>query len=168
MSYVLCALIARQEVLEAGLASGLEVRPVPLAQGFALVPLPEEVCGRLDELAADHSGAAEVPDFLSPGVARLARGLSQGGAVAFVELEMWAGMGSRSSVVWRDGEVAAGPFHSADLWKREGETSRVECSGNCENAVNEALGALGVSRAGHHDEFDALGLGRHRRTEGWR
>lgn len=33
--------------------------------------------------------------------------------------------------------------------------------------ISQALRALGVRRGSHLDEFDAAGLGRHRRTEDW-
>jgi hypothetical protein len=33
--------------------------------------------------------------------------------------------------------------------------------------ISQVLARLGVGREGHQDEFDAVGLGRHRDTEGW-
>lgn len=33
--------------------------------------------------------------------------------------------------------------------------------------ISRALARLGVTRAGARDEFDAVGLGRHRSTENW-
>ncbi len=36
-----------------------------------------------------------------------------------------------------------------------------------QSPISQALRCLGVSADGHFDEFDAVGMGRHRDTDGW-
>lgn len=64
-------------------------------------------------------------------------------------------------VLWRDGEVSLGPVVT-----RSGpaEPDRPPSS---EWAFNQALRQFGAERGDAFDEFDALGLGRRRRTEDW-
>jgi hypothetical protein len=69
--------------------------------------------------------------------------LSHRGPVAYVEAEYFGGVGEQRATLWRDGVAEDLP------------------------ALNEALRALGVRRTGGRDEFDTIGLGRHRTTQDW-
>ncbi|MET8999323.1 hypothetical protein [Amycolatopsis sp. NPDC004169] len=82
---------------------------------------------------------------------------SELGTVAYVEADYFGGTGTQSAQVWHRGAVVLGPVRVA-----EGE--RFSAAGS---PISQALRALGVQRGGHVDEFDAAGLGRHRRVEGW-
>ncbi|WP_424185371.1 hypothetical protein ACOBQX_26230 [Actinokineospora sp. G85] len=79
------------------------------------------------------------------------------GPVAYVEAEFFGGPGTQSAQVWDGGKVVLGPLHLA-----EGEPSPAEGS-----PISQALRRLGVTKGDHFDEFDAVGLGRHRDTEDW-
>lgn len=78
--------------------------------------------------------------------------------VAYLEAETFGGTGTQAMVLWRDGEVWLGPVTTRATAARESAE---------DGAVNQALRHLGVGRPGAIDEFDALGLGRHRHTEDW-
>jgi hypothetical protein len=69
--------------------------------------------------------------------------------VAYVETEYFGGDGVQAAAVWEGGAIAFGP-RQADA-----------------GPINEALRLLGVERTTAQDEFDTVGLGRHRRNEGW-
>lgn len=146
MSYELRALVSRYDVADrAARAAGYDA--VRLPQGYGLVPVTSDLFDRL--------GGGEVRPFgdafwfLSSGVAALARRASTTAPVAYLEAEIFGGTGSQAMVLWRDGEVWLGPVTTQAT------------------AVNQALRHLGVGRLGAADEFDALGLGRHRHTEDW-
>jgi len=68
--------------------------------------------------------------------------------VAYVETEFFAGDGTQACVTWDATPRASQPLVDA-------------------GAINAALRFLGVNVGDHHDEFDALGLGRHKTTEEW-
>ena len=78
--------------------------------------------------------------------------------VAYLEAETFGGTGTQAMVLWRDGEVWLGPVTTRATAARASAE---------DGAVNQALRHLGVGRPGAIDEFDALGLGRHRHTEDW-
>ena len=146
MSYVLSGVVAEHETL--AMAEGLV--GVPLSEGMTLIPLTAGFW------KARHVPSLPLVDALERGAdvgagfwratAPFAR-LSTRSPVAYVEAEFWAGEGSQLSVVWRAGEVAQGPLYAPD-------------------AISVALRALGVRALGS-DEFDALGLGRHRAVDDW-
>lgn len=69
--------------------------------------------------------------------------------VTYVEAEYFGGVGCQNAIAWSKGKRVLGPLHA-------------------NNAIDQALKVLGVSAtdtAG--DEFEALGLGKHRATESW-
>jgi hypothetical protein len=158
VSYELRALVALHAVTaqaagEAGIAA------VELPQGYGLLPITQEVSGRLGGGAGKPFGDAFW--FLSPGVEALGRRVSRTGPVAYLEAEMFGGTGTQAMVLWRDGEVWLGPATTQFGWPPPDRSSSPQW------AFNLALRKLGVDRGDAFDQFDALDLGRHRRTEGW-
>jgi hypothetical protein len=112
---------------------------IALPQGVAMVPIVTE----------GEGGPFPSSEFerLSAEIARLAKTLSLKGIVAYVEAEYFGGAGDQRAVVWENGRVEAAPLGG--------------------DAINQVLRRLGVTRGTQHDEFDAVGLGDHRRTEDW-
>ena len=157
-------------------------RVVPLAQGFALIPLTKEL---YDEITSTSvAGAAgEVPGavafvHLSAGVAAWLQQLSSECPVAYVEAEFFGGVGWQCAVAWRTGQVVFGPVKCETVaHERSGHwtSSRNIVLGPelaqdvplREGAINQALRFLGVSVGDKLDEFEALGLGQHRLTADW-
>ncbi len=127
---------------------------VALPQELGLLPLVPDLVQALGPLA-DRDGAERLEDleYVKPAVLWLAARLSAAGRVvgrvAYVEAAFFGGVGEQISAGWEAGELVFGPVNAAD-------------------AINQALRWLGVVAAEDaHDEFDALGLGRHRFTERW-
>lgn len=118
---------------------------VALPQGFALVPLTDEL---FDELRTLYP--SEEPDphaefwKLSAPVLRFVLRLSRGGAVAYLETEYSGGAGEQAAASWRAGSAAVHP-RRADV-----------------GPINEALRSLGAQAGDARDEFEALGLQRFR------
>ncbi|WP_194917776.1 hypothetical protein [Catenulispora rubra] len=82
---------------------------------------------------------------------------SMQGAVAYVEADYWGGAGTQSAQVWSGGHMVFGPLSSV-----EGEPFPPEGS-----PISQALRLLGAGKGDFYDEFDAVGLGRHRDTDRW-
>ena len=81
---------------------------------------------------------------------------SRRGPVAFVDAEFFGGTGSQRAQVWEQGRSVLGPL------VREEDDPAPDVS-----PISRALRRLGVVKGEHRDEFDAVGLGRHRDTEDW-
>ena len=152
--YCIQAVIATGPVLRELVSALPEARIVPLGQGLSLLPVT-------DALIDTHS-LAGAPEF--DGLGTTARGLdvmmaacSTTGPVAYVEAEYFGGTGSQTAQVWDAGEVVLGPLHLT-----EGEPSPAAGT-----PISQALRQLGATKGDHFDEFDAVGLGRHRDTDDW-
>jgi hypothetical protein len=143
VSYTLQAVIGRNPSLPEA-STGLAA--IKLSEDLWMVPLSTEVRDRhgIPLLPFDEGDSDEVPDSLRS----LCRQLSQQCMVAYVEAAFFGGVGSQASAIFKDG-TGIGPPVTAD------------------HAINQALKLLGVTARTGHDEFDTVGLGRHRNTDDW-
>ncbi|GAA2406205.1 hypothetical protein GCM10010420_37630 [Streptomyces glaucosporus] len=154
MGYVLQAVVAREETLRAAARGLPAARTVPLRQGLALLPVTDEF---FDAVANGPGGSLPGPWKLPGGFDRTLARWSVPGPVAYVEAEYFGGTGGQSAAVWDAGALALGPLRLA-----EGEP--FPAGGG---PVSRALRRLGASAEGAFDEFEAVGLGRHRHTGDW-
>jgi hypothetical protein len=92
-----------------------------------------------------------------PGFESLLAAWSVVDPVAYVEAEYFGGTGSQFAAVWEDGVLVLGP-----VLKSEDESPPVQGL----SPISQALRRLGASADGHDDDFDAVGLGRHRHVQG--
>jgi hypothetical protein len=148
MSYVIRAIVGHVDAVHAAVREKRHARVCRLGKAMALVPLSDDL---YDELTGSPPGddPYEALEWLSQGAARWLADASRAAPLAYVEAEYFGGHGEQAAIVFKDGAVAQGPAR-APL-----------------GPINEALRALGVAAGGAHDEFDAVGLGRHRDVEGW-
>ena len=122
---------------------------VHLEQGIGMIPISEELLNALEQGETLPSATKDLGfEFLSEVVAAWARRLSKGTTLAYLEAEFISGEGTESAIVWRDGIVVLGPLQGT-------------------GAVNRALRALGVSVPSRREEFEVVGLGKHRSPEEW-
>jgi hypothetical protein len=144
MAYTLQALIAKQGTFRRDSIEGANV--IILDAGFEMVPF---TCvflkaHRLPFLPLADEGTEQLPQALE----KICLALSRNGNSAYVEAEYFGGTGTQASVVFRNGRIELGPLVS-------------------ESAINQAVAALGALKGSSHDEFEALGLGKYRETDGW-
>jgi hypothetical protein len=147
MAYFLEALVFRAVGIEAAGLPAEPARIVPLSPQIALVPLTDEVLEAArsgDSPARDGTFAAPLP----PRIETWARRQSQRSPVGYIVAEYFGGDGGQFSIVWSGGEIVLGPLRQSD-------------------AINQALRLLGIASADGLDEFDTIGLGRHRHTHEW-
>lgn len=121
-----------------------------LRQGMVIVPLGDALIGEIGRDGLDDA-ANPFPEFrcMSASLANLLSDLSADGPVAYIETEYFGGAGDQAAAVWKDRELAFGP-----------EKQEI-------GPINAALAHLGVTTEGDRDAFEAVGLHRHRSTEGW-
>jgi hypothetical protein len=144
MAYTLQAVVGRASVVRATCG---DLPVVALAQDVIMIPLTTAVrsaCGEIPFLPLTDEGRDTIPDPLKVLCSRL----SAHGRVAYLEAEFFGGDGTQAMFLAEHGSVIAGP--------------KVD-----PHAINEALQALGVRSDSHHDEFDAIDLGRHRGIDDW-
>lgn len=154
MGYRLQAVIAAESLLRELVGSVGGATIVPLGQHLSLLPMTDELFDAVTE-----PGAPELDGFwkVPAGFGHALAACSEGGPVAYVEADYFGGTGTQSALAWESGKVIIGPLRVA-----VGEPSPVDGS-----PISRALRHLGVARGDHFDEFDAVGLGRHRDTGDW-
>ncbi|MER6375311.1 hypothetical protein ABT255_44800 [Streptomyces mirabilis] len=154
MGYELQAVIAGDELLRAASRGVPGARVAPLRQGLSLMPMTEEVF----DAVTDGSTAGALRFWRLPGgFERLLAQWSAAGPVAYVEAEYFGGVGEQRAAVWADGALAVGPLDApAKKW-----FSRAA------SPISQALRQLGVKSSLGGDEFEAVGLDRHRNNDGW-
>lgn len=149
MGHTIQAFIAKTDTLRDA-TRGLEnARVIPLGQGLALLPNTDELSEELR--ANDGGGGPAFEEFynLTPRLAELAALWSAGGPVAYVETDYFGGSGEQAAVLWENGEIVYEPYRGKL------------------GPVNDVLRRLGAERGDGLDQFDAVGLGRHRSNDDW-
>jgi hypothetical protein len=149
--YELRGVIATQAVL-APVAAAFDVQPVPLRVGdLWLLPLTDERYRRVTGASTFLCSSVEVP----PVLAELMIRCSAAGPVAYVQADCFGGECAQMAHVWWEGELAMGPLSMEPGAEYD------------PSPISQALRTLGVERGGWFDEFDMVGLGRHRETADW-
>ncbi|MFC7280164.1 hypothetical protein ACFQS1_39920 [Paractinoplanes rhizophilus] len=156
MAYVVQAVIAAPAALEQCRALDYAV-VVELDQGLRLMPMTTALFDEVRQGDTVDERFASCVRF-PPGFEATLATWSALGPVAYVEAEYFAGTGSQFSAVWHHGEIVLGPLLKA-------EDDPLPAQGS---PISQALRYLGVSTLGHYDEFEAVGMIRHRHVRGWR
>jgi hypothetical protein len=149
MAYELSAVLGERELLET-LAGDHGVPVVALGQGFGLIPLTSEV---VDVLVGDSGLDAPVDHRTRQRrLDDLLKGWSARGPIVHATGETHGGgPGEQTARIWRNGVM---------VFAQKGNSYS--------GPISMALQRLGVAggRIGW-DEFDVVGLGRHRKTVQW-
>ncbi len=145
MSHSISGFVARADVLRAHTTHLRSAYVAPLAQGLGFLPVTEEV----DEETCGRTVAYEPFHRLTDALARLGAAMSRGGGVAYVETDYFGGTGDQAAIAWKDGRIA--------FWPERGHMG----------AVSDALRRIGAEKGEARDEFEAVGLDRHRDNDDW-
>jgi hypothetical protein len=167
LGYVLEALLAPPPVAETAAASLSGTSVVTLHERIALVPITENAAEALSP--GDRSIISLLTRHPLPAaLTELLRRTSREGPIAYVEADFFGGTGQQAAVLWEHGEIALGPLVDPEptmLLRHRRLFRRRRLS---DRPFNQVLRAMGVSVApGQLDEFDTVGLGRHRDTDDW-
>jgi len=150
MSHTVEAFLAKAEVFAEAAKHLRSAHVIPLAQGYALLPVTDAVA---EEAGGDPAskGAEPFSEFwmLTTPLVQLGEQWSHLGKIAYFETDYFGGGGHQAAIVWNRGEVALGPMKG-----RLGP-------------INRVLRYMGVDRSTSDDEFSALGLQRYRNNEDW-
>ncbi|MFC4516422.1 MULTISPECIES: hypothetical protein [Streptomyces] len=153
MGYELQGVIAASELLRVVSREVPEARVVPLRQGLSLMPMTDEVLAA----GTDGGGGGDLGFWRLPRrFETLLVQWSFAGPIAYVEAEYFGGVGEQRAVVWAAGSLALGPLGTPKKW-----------STRAVSPISQALRRLGVQKSLGEDEFDAVGLDRHRNNEDW-
>lgn len=150
MAYVLAAVVGKEPQITSIARAIRGARMVQLEQGFHLLVWPDAT----RPTAAESTGIASRFKSMPGELSELLIEHSDGGPLAYIEAELFAGLGDTGAVVCDRGTVIYGPEVALDV---RGPSL----------PINQALKVLGVAQGDSIDPFEALGLGRYRRPSKW-
>ncbi|MCW2936267.1 MAG: hypothetical protein JWM19_7229 [Actinomycetia bacterium] len=141
------------------------LRTVPLPGGLVMVPVTGQLAAGLDPAAVGDERISPRWPLLRQPVAALARQLSAGRRALYIAGETFGGTGIQEAIGWQDGWLLYGPSGTCDL---EPELQPgYHLIPRRDGAINAGLRVLGVRAGLGQDEYQAIGLSRHRFTEDW-
>jgi hypothetical protein len=150
------ALIAKNHTLATRACQFGHAIVCPLVQGYALLPITEALA---KELAVYQTGTKAVltkpvPGF-SVGLQALAIEISQDSPVAYITTSYFGGRGGQDALVWNKGRLRFSPATPGydQNWPN--------------SPISQALRLIGVVAEEEMDEFDTIGVGKHRETQQW-
>ena len=153
MAYEIRAAVGLASLLKD--VSGVLGEPVVALHGtFGLVPVTDAATATLGVSNTDLEIAGLVGCHSV--VAQVLAGASISGPVAFVEAEFFGGVGEQGAAVWNAGSLS---------WAAP--TAEARWSSSERTPISEALYRVGVEASPGADEFETVGLGRHRSTSDW-
>jgi len=127
------------------LLTGQTVNFVNIEQGFTLIPVNKSF---QRGFGIETFGVIEPNNQSLEGITSFGTLASNTGKVAYIEAEFFAGEGMQGAIMFDHGIIFSSPLKS-------------------KSAINVALKFLGVSKLSYVDEFEAIGLGKYRKTEDW-
>ena len=160
MGHCIHAIIAKCELFGPLVSNYENAHLVVLSQGFAMVPLTENLYDSLPDRDGSVPPGSGTFEFLTAKVCYLLCELSRGGPIAYCETDYHGGAESQCAAVWGHQAVTMPPAHIfSDHSRAPHELAQ--------QPVNTALRMLGAGKADKVDEFDGLGLGRFRDDQDW-
>ena len=147
MAHSITAIIGQSQFMLTVKAKLNLPQPITIGHGLSLIPWVHEESH--EELPAFNVGDDEQGTRLDPGTEASLREASTEGKILLISTEYFGGFGGQGAVIFQDGEIVHGP-----LWAEA-------------EVINKALERLGVQETEDDDQFDLVGLGRHRHTMGW-
>lgn len=145
MGYVFSGIVTSFEVMKRLKDQYASAKIVPLYKELIVIPLTDEL---YDEINMNQGTTISIYDYLTDTISSYCREISKFGLVAYIEAEYFGGTGSQNAMVWDSSQVIFEETLS-------------------QSAINRSLEILGVCKLQGKDEFDTVGLGRHRDTEDW-
>jgi hypothetical protein len=157
MSHHIRGFIALRDNLARAVAGMLGAKVALLSLDFGFLPITDQLAGDEELAPFEHL------ERLTARLRAWAEEASANFPIAYVETDYFGGRGSQAAMAWIGGRLALGPIRTSDL-----QDGRVHATTPLlDRAINQALRLIGVKRGREQDEFDALGLGRHRSNDSW-
>lgn len=149
-------LIARGDALSTSTSQFASAVVCPLIQGFSLLPLTDALAKELAAYRPDLQATLTKPlPYLSGGAHPLAIEISRRAPVAYIATAYFGGHGKQDALAWERGILRFSP--TTPGYDRHWPHT----------PISQALRTIGVVADQGLDEFDTVGLGKHRETHRW-
>jgi hypothetical protein len=117
-----------------------------LTQQIALIPMIGDLFNEINDYRANND--IDGYEYLTTDIESETLKTIHIGLIAYIEVEYFGGVGVQNGILWKNNKR---------IFEQSGTT----------DVVNSILQQLGITRSKSRDEFDTVGLNRHRYTEDW-
>lgn len=146
MGYYLQAFICKQTETNIFTENFDKAKKVIIDQGLSLIPMTEELFDQINNFVVSNS--VDKFEYLTDSIETKVLQLMGDKKLAYVEAEYFGGQGGQISIIW-------------------GNHKREHLFSYGQDCINKVLKDFGVQAKSGNDEFDTVGLGRHRNTIDW-
>lgn len=164
MSHHIQVIIGKEEIINDFKSRWIHAYKLPLKQGFALIPLTDDLLDDITELM-DNGKEKPYPPFyqLNASLDELLKSESHKRQLAYLETEYFGGSGFQLAILYENQSVGLGPLKTETIWNEK--LMSYEKVPNEKNAINQVLERIGVRQIGEKDEFDSMELSFYRSNE---
>jgi hypothetical protein len=146
MGYKLDAFIGKHLDLQPIARKYPKAKIIRLEHGIGLIPMTEELYDEINDFVKGED--IMTLTYLNSNIESRVIELVGKSMIAYAEAEYFGGIGGESALLWKDGiRLNLIPFGKG--------------------AINSILKTMGISAEEGLDEFDTVGLGKHRDTVDW-
>ena len=146
MGYILHAFIGRKTDLQVVANRFPNATIVDVGQGMFIIPMTETLYDDINKLKV--SPGFDNLTYMTKNVEDIILETIDGRQLAYIEAEYLGGQGGQSAILWQEGR-------------------RFKLFEFGQGVINTILRHFGIRAKPSFDEFDTIGLGRHRNTEEW-
>jgi len=146
MGYNLKAFIGQVERLEPVTTRFKNAKLIPLTEQIALIPMTDDLFNEINDYRVNNN--IDGYEYLTTDIESEIIETINIGLIAYIEVEYFGGTGVQNGILWKNK-------------KRIFEHSGTKA------VVNSILQQFGITRSKSRDEFETVGLNRHRYTEDW-
>jgi hypothetical protein len=162
MGHSIQVILGPRAAVEALAENWVYAKAFALPQGFAAMPLTDELSDDIMELLRKN-GKVKPFVWFSEAHQEVLEQASSRTQLAYLETDYFGGLGMQCAVLFEKGKLTLGPLKTETLWDEQLQQYRSVPEG--ERAINAVLQAMGVWKGKMLDEFDALELGKYRNNE---
>lgn len=161
MSHHIQVIIGKEEIINDFKSRWIQAYKLSLKQGFALIPLTDDLLDDITELM-DNGKEKPYPPFyqLNASLDELLKSESHKRQLAYLETEYFGGSGFQLAILYENQKLGLGPLKTETGWNQKRMLYETLPEGKA--AINQVLERIGVRRIGEKDEFDSIDLGFYR------
>lgn len=146
MGYNLKAFIGQVESLESVTTQFKNAKLISLTQQIVLIPMTGDLFNEINDYRTNNN--IDGYEYLTTDIESEILKTIHIGLIAYIEVEYFGGTGVQNGILWKNGK-------------------RIFEHSGTKDVVNLILKQFGITRSKSRDEFETVGLNRHRYTEDW-
>lgn len=146
MGYNLKAFIGQVERLEPVTSRFKNAKLISLNEQIALIPMTGDLFNEINDYRTNNN--IDGYEYLTTAIESEILKTINTGLIAYIEVDYFGGVGIQNGILWKNDKR---------IFEHRGT----------KDVVNSILQQFGITRSKSGDEFETVGLNRHRYTEDW-